>query len=273
MLEIARLVRRYLVRDLIPPTLPPAASVPSELRQRYAGYYEGISSRHQGLNGFGRLLHVRKLTFSEKELITTTYGLVRERWLPVSERLFRKEGESIASLALLPDAEGVALIQCRWSTLKKVPAVQVWAQSAGAALISLLVLSSLLYAPVWTFRWLRGSLRNAAPLSLRVMPLVASLLLVTFDFLIGVGFWGLITGRSVDDLFALGVPSLLSVSIWIVSLAFPAAVIASLYILYHHRHAVINRWVYWHSASIAVALLAVAIYYACWGLIGLRLWA
>ena len=158
--------------------------------------------------------------------------------MPVSERLFRKEGESIASLALLPDAEGVALIQCRWSTLKKVPAVQVWAQSAGAALISLLVLSSLLYAPVWTFRWLRGSLRNAAPLSLRVMPLVASLLLVTFDFLIGVGFWGLITGRSVDDLFALGVPSLLSVSIWIVSLAFPAAVTASLYILYHHRHAI-----------------------------------
>jgi len=96
---------------------------------------------------------------------------------------------------------------------------------------------------------------------------------VTFDFLIGVGFWGLITGRSVDDLFALGVPSLQSVSICIVSLAFPAAVTASLYTLYHHRHAVINRWVYWHSAAIAVALLAVAIYYACWGLIGLRLWA
>src|SRR6185503_4175175 len=101
MLEIARLVRRYLVRDLVPPALPPAASVPSELRQRYAGYYEGISSRHQGLNAFGRLLNVRKLTFSEGELYTTTYGLGRERWLPVSERLFRKEGESIASLSWL----------------------------------------------------------------------------------------------------------------------------------------------------------------------------
>src|SRR5439155_16966843 len=106
--------------------------VPSELRQGYAGYYETKSPRPQGLNGFWRLLNVRKLTFSEGKLFTTTYGFGRERWLPVSERLFRKEGESVASLALLPDDNGETLIQCRWSTLKKVPLVQIWAQVAGA---------------------------------------------------------------------------------------------------------------------------------------------
>jgi CubicO group peptidase (beta-lactamase class C family) len=273
MLEIAKLIRRYLVRDLVSPILPRVASVPIEPRQRYAGYYEGISPRHQRLNGFGRLLQVRKLTFSGDGLFTTTYGFGLERWLPVSERLFRKEDQSVASLALLPDGDGETLIQYRWETLKKASAFRIWAQAAGAALISLLVLSSVLFAPVWIFRTLRGKLRNAGPLSMRVMPLVGSVLLVAFDFLIAVGFRGLITGRSVDDLLILGAPSLLTVSIWLTSMAFAAAVASSLYVVHRHRRTAMSRWVYWHSAAVATALLGVAIYYGYWGLLGLRLWA
>jgi CubicO group peptidase (beta-lactamase class C family) len=273
MLEIAKLVRRYLVRDLVAPALPPAANVPIEVRQRHEGYYEGIIPNYQRLAGLGRLLHVRKLTFSGDGLFTTTYGFGLERWLPVSERLFRKEDQSVASLALLPDGDGETLIQFRWETLKKVSAFRIWAQVAGAALISLLVLSSLLFAPVWICRMLRGKLRNAGPLSVRVVPLVASVLLVAFDFLIAVGFRGLITGRSVDDLLILGAPSLLTVSIWLTSMAFPAAVASSLYVVHRHRRTAMSRWAYWHSAAVATALLAVAIYYGCWGLIGLRLWA
>jgi hypothetical protein len=34
-----------------------------------------------------------------------------------------------------------------------------------------------------------------------------------------------------------------------------------------------SRVVYWHSALVTSALVAVAVYYAYWGLIGLRLWA
>jgi hypothetical protein len=190
----------------------------------------------------------------------------------MSERLFRKEDQSVASLALLPDADGETLIQYRWKTLKKVSVLRIWGQVVGEALISSLVLSSLLFAPVWILRRLRGKLHNAGPLSVRVMPLAGSVLLVAFDSLIVVGFWGLITGRRVDDLFLLGVPSLLSVSIWLASMVFPAAVAASLYVVHRHRRTAMSRWVYWHSVAVAIVLLAVAVYYGCWGLLGLRLW-
>jgi len=79
--------------------------------------------------------------------------------------------------------------------------------------ICLLVLSSLLFAPIWIFRKLLGKLHNAGPLSVRVMPLVSAVLLMAFDGLLAFGFRGLITARSVDDLFILGVPSLLTVSL------------------------------------------------------------
>src|SRR5207247_3343381 len=214
---------------------------PTELQRHYAGYYEGTSPRNQWLNGFARLLNVRKLTFATNELSTTTYGLGRERWVPVSERLFRKADQSVATFALLPDTDGETMIQCRWGTLKKVSALRVWAQLVGIALICLLVLSSLLFAPIWIFRKLLGKLHNAGPLSVRVMPLVSAVLLMAFDGLLAFGFRGLITARSVDDLFILGVPSLLTVSLMLVSIAFPLAAVASLSVIYRERSATMNR--------------------------------
>jgi len=271
--RIAKLIRQFVVRDLTPPALPPAAPVPAELQRRYAGYYEGTSPRNQWLNGFERLLNVRKLNFTTNELSTTNYGLGCERWVPVSERLFRKADQSVATLALLPDTDGETMIQCRWGTLKKVSALRVWAQLVGIALICLLVLSSLLFAPIWIFRKLLGKLDNAGPLSVRVMPLVSTVLLMAFDGLLAFGFRGLITARSVDDLSILGVPSLLTVSLMLVSIAFPLAAVASLYVMYRERSATMNRMAYWHSVLVALAMVAVAVYYGYWGLLGIRLWA
>jgi hypothetical protein len=76
----------------------------------------------------------------------------------------------------------------------------------------------------------------------------------------------------VDDI-NVGVPSLLTVSIMFCSAAFPFAAAAGLYVAYHERSAPMKRLAYWHSVLVGVAVAAVAVYYAYWGLIGLRLWA
>jgi len=34
-----------------------------------------------------------------------------------------------------------------------------------------------------------------------------------------------------------------------------------------------NRMAYWHSVLVALAMVAVAVYYGYWGLLGIRLWA
>jgi hypothetical protein len=70
-----------------------------------------------------------------------------------------------------------------------------------------------------------------------------------------------------------GVPSLFTVSIMLLTIAFPVAAAASLYVVHRERHAAMNRMAYWHSVLVAAAMAAVAIYMGYWGLIGLRLWA
>ena len=273
LLRITKLIRAYLVRDLTPPLLPPSVSVPAELQRHYGGYYQIISPRDQWLYAFDRLAQIKKLTFTSDALSTSTYGFGREKWMPVSPRLYRKENQSAATLALLPDEDGKVLVQCGWITFKKVSALRIWSQAAGIGLVGSLVLSSVLFAPVWVVRMIFGKLRHAGPLSVRVMPLLGAAFLIVFDVALAIGLRGVITRNEIDDLTPLGTPSALAITIMLSSIAFALATVASLYVLYRERTAAMNRVVYWHSLAVTGGLLGVAIYYGYWGLIGVRLWA
>jgi CubicO group peptidase (beta-lactamase class C family) len=262
--RIGNLVRHYVIRDLTPPALPPAVTVPAELQRHYEGYYQGISPRMQLFYPLERLLKIGRLVFTTNGLTTTTYNLHHRQWVPMTERLFRQENQSAATLALLPDAEGETLVQSVDGTYQKVSALRVWGQRIGFGVISLLMLSSPLFALVWGARKLLGKLRNAGPLPVRVMPLLSTLSMGAF--------LGLIYFNR-EDVWTLGDCSWVTIGIMLSSIAFALAAAASLYVVYRERSAAMNRVAYWHSALVAVAVAADAIYLGYWGLIGLRLWA
>jgi len=269
--QIANLVRHYVIHGLRPPAMPHAAAVPIELRRHYGGYYQAISPRSQWLYGFERLIHVERMAFTGDRLSTSFSGPGPQRWVPVSDRLFRKEDQSVATLALLPDADGEILVQVGWTTFKKVSPLQFWAQLVGVVLASVLTVSSLLRAPVWGLRKLMGKPSNAGPMAIRVLPFLSAVSLVLFDGLLFIALFGTRLGFLTYDP-KLGAPSLFTVSILLSSLAFPLAAVGSLYIVFRERHTPMSRVTYWHSVCIAAAMAAVAFYYGYWGLIGLRLW-
>jgi hypothetical protein len=261
--EIGELIRQYLIRGLTPPPLPPVGSVPDEIRQHYAGYYQGISPRTELFYPVERLINIGRLVFTTNGLTITTYNLHHDRWVPVTERLFRRDNQSVATLALLPDADGGILIQTSRNTYKQVSGRQVWGQRVGIGVICLLMLSSPLFALVWGTRKLLGRLRNGGPLTVRAMPLLGTLALGVFLGLFHIGQ---------GDVWALGVCSWVTVGIMFSSIVFAVAAAAGLYFVYQARHAAMNRLAYWHSVLVAVAVAVVAGYMGYWGLIGLRLW-
>jgi hypothetical protein len=175
-------------------------------------------------------------------------------------------------VALLPDAEGQTSVQCGFLTFEKISGLEFWAQTVGMILVSALVLSSLLFAPVWIFRILFSTQYQPGPLSVRAWPLVSAVLLVTFDALLGCGFRGILTHKYIDDVNLLGAPTYLTVGVMLATIAFPLAAVMGLYAAFHERNTPMNRAAYWHSVLVALALVAAAIYYGYWGLIGLRLW-
>jgi hypothetical protein len=211
-----------------------------------------------------RLLNVGKLAFTANGISMTTYNLHHRQWVSVTERLFREEDQSVATLALLPDADGETLIQSDDGTFKKVSAILVWGQRVAVVLILLLMGGAPFSALVWGIRKVLGKLRNTGPFSLRLMPLLSTALLTAFV--------GLFVMQR-NDMLTIGVCSWVAVGIMLLSIAFPLAAAANLFIVYRERSAPMNRLSYWHAVLAAAAAAAVAIYMGCWGLIGLRLWA
>jgi CubicO group peptidase (beta-lactamase class C family) len=269
--RIGQLIQRYLTNDLVAPALPPVVPVQSGLRQHYQGYYQFISPTEQWGYGWERLINVKKLTFDAGGLSTSTYGWKRNRWVPMSDRLFRHENESIAMVALLPDADGETLIQYDMATFKKVSALRVWSQLIGAGLVSVLMLSSLVLAPVWIFRKLFCK-SYPRPVLVRAWAAATAALLVTFDLLMLWAFRGIVTSKYFPDV-NIGTVNPLTAGIMFTSLTFPLVAVAGLYVAWRERNTPMKRQTYWHSVLVGMGAVTVAIYYAYWGLIGLRLWA
>ncbi len=265
-------IREYLRPKLTAPPLPPVVPVPDQLKRHYAGYYQYISSAVQWSQGISRWLNARTLTVTTNGFVVSFHGFRQHRVLPVTERLYRDEDGSLATIALLPDTDGHILIQCSRGTFERIPAVEYWAQLAGIALIGTVVVSLLVMAPIWIVRRWLGKSRNPGPLSVRFLPLVSAALLAAFAVLLFCGFRGIVSGRYIDDA-SLGTPNLHSVSLWLASLGFPLAAAASLYVVWRERHTPMKRVVYWFSVLVTLTMAAAAVYHGWWGLIGLRLWA
>jgi hypothetical protein len=269
--RIGQLIQRYLTNDLVAPALPPVVPVQSGLRQHYQGYYQFISPTEQWGYGWERLINVKKLTFDAGGLSTSTYGWKRNRWVPMSDRLFRHENESIAMVALLPDADGETLIQYDMATFKKVSALRVCSQLIGAGLVSVLMLSSVMLAPVWICRKLFCK-SYARPVLVRAWAAASAALLVTFAILVLWAFRGVVTSKYFPDA-SLGTVNPLTAGIMLTSLTFPLVALVGLYVAWRERNVPMKRPTYWHSVLVDLAAVAMGIYYAYWGLIGLRLWA
>ena len=271
LLRMGELLRRYLTNNLAAPALPPVVPVPPAVRRHYQGYYQFISTSAQWAYGFQRFISVKKLTFDDGGLSTSTYGLKRNRWVPTSDRLFRHENESIAMVALLPDADGETLIQYEFGTFKKVSALRVWSQLIGAGLITVLMLSSVVLAPVWICRKLFSKSYKARPVLLRAWAAATAAVLVAFHLLILWTFRGVLASKYFPDA-SLGTVNPLTAGIMLTSLTFPLVALVSLYVAWRERHTPMKRGIYWQSVLVGLAALAVAVYFAWWGLLGLRLW-
>jgi hypothetical protein len=143
-----------------------------------------------------------------------------------------------------------------WMAIGEI-AIMVWFVLALVAI--------LLYAPFWVVGGLRKRLRRPAERAIRLWPLIATLSLVLTV---------LIFQRASSDLIArLGNVTAWSVGLCVSTLLFGIAAAASVLALLLARRKEVRRLVYWGSVAVIVPLAIVAVYFAYWGVIGVRMWA
>lgn len=271
MWRIRQLVRKYLIQDLKSPDLPPAVIVSPELRQNYSGYYTNISIPNGGVR---RLVEysstLKRIQFDEQgmQMLPVLSGWP-SRWVAVSRNIFRRDNAAKPALAFITDENGRTLLQFsegeQFATMQKVSALRVWLPVGGAVFALVAMLSSLPFCIVWGTRKLLGKLSAPGPLSVRVIPLLGSVLFLAIPVILAVTMAN-------ADMILLGKPNVRTVSIFILSIAFPITAFLSAVLIWRHRKARINRIAYWHCATVTLGLIFISGLFICCGLVGLRTW-
>ncbi len=267
--EICAAIRRHLGRNRPEPVKLPIGRVAPELAAAYRGWYEVASPRAGLLNFVTRLLTLSRISFTDTKVVQRPLNRSRRTWEAVGGRLFRRDGDPVPTLALIADQTEGTYIQTSTplggTTLRKVPTWQAMVQLGAVALAMLTMVLTLAFALVWGPRKLLGRMRGVSHLNVRVWPLLATLTLV------GLGAIFPLTG-GLSDFSLFGTISPLSVTVFALTLVFPAFAVVGLVQAVRHRRADIRRGVWWLAFSTALMMTVVAGYFAYWGVIGWRTW-
>ncbi|MGA3007636.1 MAG: serine hydrolase domain-containing protein, partial [Opitutaceae bacterium] len=173
--RISRLIQAYLTRNLTQPKLPSGPPVSSKQAQNYAGWYEPVSPRIEHRRFMLRILGLTKMRVTDGGLSLQGMRGPEERYVAVTDLLFRREKDPVPTLALIEDRSDGTLVQASEQTLRRVPSWLPWLELSVSVAALLLMASSLAFALVWVPCNLLGHMRTGGGLSLRAFPLFATL--------------------------------------------------------------------------------------------------
>jgi hypothetical protein len=265
--RLSELAVRYMKRDVEPPAKP-VYTVPPGLLDAHAGYYHPEGFRNELLSAITWMTAGATMSPDGNGLVMRPVFGAIERYIPVSNTLFRRERDVTPSRVFTIDESGRAVLlgdgyygvrTARW----RVEMVR------GAIFLSLAIVASLPVALlVWlarlAWRWRRGDDgMQAAP---GFWPLKVTLCLIPVAALACFGIamapqreWGTMnTWTRLTFVGSWAVPLLSLVAVALVAGAW-------------RRGA--GRWFSAYATAVTGAALCLSVYLAAWGLVGLRPWA
>jgi CubicO group peptidase (beta-lactamase class C family) len=266
--KTARLLRRFLTQGLAKPETPATVPVADEVAARCAGFYLPVSPRVQLSAIAERVAAVSRLKFVDGEAAFGRVFSGSRRYVGVTSTLLRRKDQAAASMVLLEPSEkdDASLVVYRTS-FRRVPAIVAFAPHALLVVAGVMILSTLVFLPVWVVRGLRKKIPLRAHLGLRLWPLGASLALLWF---VGAAVvmagdsqifqnYGSITARSLG-LATSSVLALLSAWVGLVA-------------VWRARRRAPHRGLWWHAAFVLLTLSALTLYLVYAGTIPLVTWS
>jgi hypothetical protein len=261
--RVTELLKDYLLRNRNPPQLPAVA-----LPEKYAaldGYYQSLTPRQHLMRFQSNLFGVMKVTH-EKNFLHRSPLL--GSW--TSSDAVGKGGvlidgwHGLPAIAIVEDPLAGAALQINGDLYQRVPAWLVYTRLAAPLLLLAMSIVGGIAAIVWGARTAARTRSQDHRLWLRLWPLIATGVFVAF--LITLSMSGMV-------LEAVGSVSPISVTILLLSLAYPVAVLLAAIQLFRPANTARLNLPYWFAAAFVIVHLLVAGYLARYGVIGLRTWA
>ena len=258
--DIATLLGKRLTDGFEKPEGAVAALSDDELRAM-TGSYQNVTPRLQLAQVLSRFFAIQRVTLEADKLFIAPLGGEKRELVPVTATSFRYENMPVASVFRIVDDEGNAILQRGPAgNDKKVSAAWPSFQFAVAATTLLLLISALLFAPVWAPAKIFGRMKTTP-----LQTLLAALSIIV-SFILP---FALIS----DVVQDLGTISGVSLTIFIGSLVFVALTALSLHASFRSYPVKTGRFVRLHGKLVSLACTVALLYLWSNGLIGLRTWA
>ena len=263
--NINRLAIEFLSKDYPKPYKPVTALPPADL-QSLAGFYAQRAPRSQMLAFLDDLAGGIHIRVRDNQLTRSSMFGKPETLLPAGKNLFRAEKEPEATTLFFTDDSGrvafTAAGDANVSYAVRTSPLWPYARIAILLLCFALMLSSLPFALIWLARKLLGKMKGVQHLAVRIVPLLAVLSLAIIPFC-----FNALHGT------AIGTANALTIGIYMATILFALLSLFGLFLALRVPKSEIHRGVRIHSLLVSLACCVVALFFASWGLIGLRLWA
>ena len=241
------------------------ADLSDEELHAMAGWYRNVTPRQQLTHFLSRFFDIQRVTLEAGKLFIAPFGDEGTELVPVTTASFRREDEPVARVFRVVDDAGDPMLQLGPAgNFGRVSGAWLAFELAAAATTLLLLISALLFAPVWALVKILGGMQ-ATPLRTLLFPLLATLSLFAWFVLP----FALIS----DPIQDLGTLSGASLAIFVGSLVFAALTVLSLHACFRSYAVKTDRFVRLHGQLVSVACTVALLYSWNHGLIGLRMWA
>ena len=182
--KVAESIGLFLTRELEKPIPQARVTVPATQLEAYTGWYEPATTRQQFSHFAARLILIRKIFLEDGNLYYKgLLGGSKEELIPVAPNLFRLENQPVADAIFIQDEESNQnLLIHSWINFKRITSLLIWTQFTIIALCFILMISALLFSPVWIIRKLLRKLKGVPHLNVRILPLLAVVSLILSFF-------------------------------------------------------------------------------------------
>jgi len=259
--EIQDLILAYLTRELSPPPLPARVPLDSTIASR-VGFYEFAAPRNESQKFLYELLGTGWVYVADGKLhIRALIPSPSEELIYLGNNQFRLHQEVAASGIFCADNDGDFGCSGLLACFRRVNPVWPVTRFVLIALALVMMASSVLFAIVWIPRKLLGRMKGVRHMSVRVMPLLASIVLVA-AFL------------PLRDALAIELAQFGTGTAWIFfgSIAFATLSLVSFGLALRSFRFEMNRAARIHSMLVALSCLGMTWYLAYWGMIGVLAW-
>lgn len=264
--SISRVLAAFSSAGLESPDLPVENELPQDTQSDWQGWYQILNPRNELAAGFMRLLDPMKISFQGQHLILTPLSGAPIRFVHTQDRLFRRDGEHFATVALLGASDSREL-SFNGKDFQRVSGLIVGTRIALFLLIVLTIPTILLHSIFWSFRWIVKGRGSVVLRSTKLAQMIAGVCCAVAGISLVLG------GRGDQIIDNFGRLTIWSVTLCVCSWGFALASFAALVFLFQTKPRTIGLrlWIGHLTTSLLMATATICL--ALWGLIGFRSWS